>query len=66
MDTGHVISIWDNYTTMRPVMDLGLGIGWKKYLSHNTYCIDFAASYDFSMYWGQNMMRKRLNLKRRI
>ena len=59
--SNEVSASWSNYTTMRPVIDLGLGIGWKKDLSGNKYCIDFLASYDFSMYWGQNMMRKMLD-----
>ncbi|MCX6988582.1 MAG: Lpg1974 family pore-forming outer membrane protein [Chlamydiae bacterium] len=59
--TSELSTSWSNYTTMRPVIDLGLGIGWKKDLSGNKYCIDFSASYDFSMYWGQNIMRKMLD-----
>lgn len=56
-----VSASWSNYTTLRPVMDLGLGIGWKNNFDSNKCCIDLSATYDFSMYWGQNMMRKMVD-----
>lgn len=49
-----------NYNCVRPVMDINLGLGWEMKL-YQKYHIDFAASYDFSYFWGQNMMRSILD-----
>ena len=49
-----------NYTSLRPVMEMSLGIGWTiDFL--NKYSFDLAASYDVSLFWGQNVMRKMLD-----
>lgn len=47
-----------NYNTMRPITELGLGLGWGSYFYNQKYHIDFAATYDFLWFWHQNMMRK--------
>lgn len=49
-----------DYNCVRPVVDLNLGFGWGMKL-YQKYLIDFAASYDFSYFWGQNMMRTLLD-----
>lgn len=49
---------WSNYNCLRPVAELGLGIGWGQYLSDNRYHIDFSLDYDFAYFWEQNMMRR--------
>lgn len=48
---------WNNYGTVRPMAEAGLGLGWGTYFSGAQYHIDFAASYDFNVFWNQNMMR---------
>jgi hypothetical protein len=51
----------DGYSAVRPMFELGLGLGWGGYFSSNNYHFDFAASYDFTMMWNQNMMRRLLD-----
>ena len=46
-----------NYGALRPAVELGLGIGWGKYLCNKEYHMDFSADYDFMYFWAQNMMR---------
>jgi len=46
-----------NYNCVRPTMNLGLGLGWGMYFYDAGYHIDFAADYDFNVFWNQNMMR---------
>jgi hypothetical protein len=49
-----------DYNCIRPVAEMGLGFGWGTSF-YDKYNIDLAASYDFSYYWGQNMMRQMLD-----
>lgn len=51
----------DNYSALRPCAELGLGLGWGTYSSNNGYHFDISASYDFMIFWSQNMMRKLLD-----
>jgi hypothetical protein len=46
-----------DYNTIRPMADLKVGLGWGSYFSRQNYHIDFLATYDFSVLWGQNMIR---------
>ena len=50
-----------DYSCIRPMAELGLGFGWGQYIYNRDYHIDFSASYDFMMFWSQNMMRKLLD-----
>lgn len=50
----------DPYNCVRPVLDVGLGLGWETNF-HEKYNFDLSASYDFSYFWGQNMMRPMLD-----
>lgn len=50
-----------DYNCVRPIGELGLGIGWGSYLADQKYHIDLSASYDFMLFWNQNMMRKLLD-----
>ncbi len=50
----------NNYDCVRPILDLNLGIGWGMNI-YKKYNIDLAASYDFSYFWSQNMMRMMLD-----
>jgi hypothetical protein len=47
----------ENYNTVRPMANLGLGLGWGSYLQNRNYHLDFSADYEFSALWNQNMMR---------
>jgi hypothetical protein len=47
-----------NYSQLRPMADMGLGIGYGSYFDCQNYYLDFAANYDFIYMWAQNMMRK--------
>ena len=47
-----------NYNCIRPMANLGLGLGWGRYLNDNKYHLDFAADYDFNVFWNQNMLQK--------
>jgi hypothetical protein len=49
-----------DYNCLRPMGELGLGVGWGRYLASQKYHIDFAASYDFNIFWSQNMISKML------
>jgi hypothetical protein len=49
-----------DYNCAPPVADINLGLGWGMKL-YQKYHIDFAASYDFSYFWRQNMMRNMLD-----
>jgi hypothetical protein len=42
---------------VRPIAELGAGLGWGQYLSCNNYYIDFSVRYDFMLLWEQNVMR---------
>ena len=46
-----------NYNTVRPVANLGLGLGWGQYFCNCKYHIDFSADYEFTALWNQNMIR---------
>jgi hypothetical protein len=48
----------NSYSTLRPIAELGLGLGWGTYFYDQRYHIDFAATYDFMFFWSQNMTRE--------
>ena len=41
-----------------PNFEIGLGFGWGSYFYEDSWHIDIAASYEFHIFWNQNMMRK--------
>lgn len=43
--------------TVKPHVDLGLGLGWGTYLDCNNWYMDFALGYDFQVFFDQNMFR---------
>ena len=47
----------DDYGTLRPNLDLSLGLGWGSYFCCRGFHWDLAATYDLSVFWQQNMMR---------
>jgi hypothetical protein len=51
-----------NYNTLRPNLDFSLGLGWGSYFGCRRIHWDLAATYDFSVFWEQNMMRYLANM----
>lgn len=49
-----------NQHVLRPVLETGLGLGWNSLIS-NRVQVDLSATYDFMLWWDQNMMREFLN-----
>jgi hypothetical protein len=49
-----------NFSTLSPVLEMGLGVGWAMYWGHAAH-IDLAATYDFGVWWRQNFMREIVN-----
>ena len=47
----------DDVNGLRPNLDLSIGLGWGSYFGCRSYHWDVSASYDFNIYWEQNMMR---------
>ena len=51
----------DPISLVRPVAEMGLGLGWGTYFYRNNYHVDFSATYDFTLFWSQNMMRQTVS-----
>ena len=51
----------DEVNTFRPMADMKIGMGWGSYYFQQKYHFDLLATYDFSVMWGQNMMRYLTN-----
>lgn len=49
------------YKSVRPVVDAGIGLGWSSYFCSQKFHVDFLASYDFSLFFDQNVIRKFLD-----
>jgi hypothetical protein len=47
----------NSIAAVRPIAELGVGLGWGQYSSCNHYYIDFSVRYDFMLLWEQNIMR---------
>ena len=50
-----------NLYAMRPNATLCLGIEWDRYLNCDANHLNIALTYDFAIYFAQNMMREQLN-----
>jgi len=50
-----------NYKTVNPIAEMNLGIGWGSYLNDCKNHLDFSASYDVMVFWGQNGIRRMLD-----
>lgn len=48
----------DDYNCLRAGNDMTVGLGWGTYLDCRNYHLDFLATYDFQVFWNQNMMRQ--------
>lgn len=49
-----------SYNCVRPEFDLNLGLGWEKDLTRKEH-LNLVLSYDFTYFWGQNIMRSLLD-----
>ncbi|MBX7067591.1 MAG: hypothetical protein K1X28_10215 [Parachlamydiales bacterium] len=47
----------EDYNTVRPNLEFSAGFGWGSYFWCRRVHFDVAATYDFSVFWEQNMMR---------
>jgi hypothetical protein len=50
-----------NVNTVRPIAEMGVGLGWGTYLSSQQYFFDLSARYDFMYLWRQNVMRNTIS-----
>jgi len=50
-----------NFTCLRPELDLSLGLGWSTYCKNERCYLDFSVHYDFVLLCQQNMMRKLMD-----
>ncbi|MBX7066342.1 MAG: hypothetical protein K1X28_03845 [Parachlamydiales bacterium] len=48
---------YDDYNTIRFNNDMSLGLGWGDYFDCRNYHFDLLVTYDFQIFWNQNMMR---------
>lgn len=51
-------SLYTDYNCLRAGNDMNLGLGWGSYFDCRNYHLDLLATYDFQVFWNQNMMRK--------
>lgn len=47
-----------DYNTLRAGTDLNVGLGWGSYFDCRNYHFDLLATYDFQIFWNQNIMRQ--------
>lgn len=47
-----------NYNCLRAVNEMNLGLGWGSYFGCRNYHFDLLLTYDFQVFWNQNMMRQ--------
>ncbi len=52
--------IESNEQALLPNAQMGLGFGWEMNSLCHLFQLDFSASYDFSLFWGQNRIRQML------
>ena len=51
----------ETYHAVRPNANMDFGLGWSTYIVGNTCFFDMALTYEFSVYWAQNMLTKLVN-----
>ncbi len=55
-------SVSSNYNTLRAITETSLGLGWGSYFGdNNDFHFDLSASYEFNVYWNQNMLDMVIN-----
>ena len=46
----------DNFNTLRPILQMFLGMGWNQGFNDNSWRVGLSAGYDFAMYWNFDML----------
>lgn len=59
--SGATYSVGENFPALRPMMNLGTGLGWATYVGCKDYSLDLSARYDFHVLWDQNVMLQFAN-----
>lgn len=60
--TADLTSNTSSYRTLRAVTETSLGLGWGSYFGDsNDFHFDLSASYEFNIYWNQNMAGMVIN-----
>lgn len=49
---------FNDYNCLRAGTEMNLGLGWGSYFDCRNYHLDLLATYDFQVFWNQNMMRQ--------
>jgi hypothetical protein len=49
-------SSFKNLSALRPMAELGVGLGWGTYIGCQDFYFDVSARYDFNVLWDQNVM----------
>jgi hypothetical protein len=57
-----VVMKLDDFGALRPNLDFSVGFGWGSYFGCRRFYADLAATYDFNIFWEQNMMRHLADL----
>ncbi|PIS00982.1 MAG: hypothetical protein COT84_04730 [Chlamydiae bacterium CG10_big_fil_rev_8_21_14_0_10_35_9] len=52
-----LIDIKEKIRVLRPHAEYQMGLGWGTYFDNNNWHVDIAASYDFHVFWNQNVFR---------
>jgi hypothetical protein len=47
-----------DYNCLRAVNEMNVGLGWGSYLDCRNYHLDLLVTYDFQVFWNQNMLRQ--------
>jgi hypothetical protein len=48
----------EHFNVLRPIIDMGLGLGWGSYFADEKCYVDLSASYEFLYLFHQNVMRE--------
>lgn len=64
----------NNYGTVRPILDAGIGLGWKGYFGmgsgdyswHKTFYMSLTAAYNFSLFFSQDMEMSIVSIAEQI
>ncbi|PIS00522.1 MAG: hypothetical protein COT84_06885 [Chlamydiae bacterium CG10_big_fil_rev_8_21_14_0_10_35_9] len=60
------VNIKDDSSYLRPMAELGLGLGWGSFFKKESFFFDLSTSYDFQLLGSQNMMQNLLNLSQGV
>ncbi|PIS00983.1 MAG: hypothetical protein COT84_04735 [Chlamydiae bacterium CG10_big_fil_rev_8_21_14_0_10_35_9] len=55
--TAYSVQFNDKVSFLRPIADFQMGLGYGTYFGDNSFHFDIFATYDFHIFWNQNMFR---------